>query len=73
MKWKQTNIANKLGSSHCGAAETNATSISEVAGSIPALRSGLRIQCCHELWCRSQKWLQSHIAVAVGVNQQLQL
>ena len=31
----------------------------------PALLSGLRIQCCHELWCRSQMWLGSHIAVAV--------
>ena len=27
--------------------------------------SGLRIQCCHELWCRSQTWLRSSIAVAV--------
>ena len=30
-----------------------------------ALFSGLRIPCCHELWCRSQMWLRSHIAVAV--------
>ena len=27
--------------------------------------SGLRIWCCRELWCRSQTWLGSHIAVAV--------
>ena len=26
--------------------------------------SGLRTQCCHELWCRSQTWLGCHIAVA---------
>ena len=28
--------------------------------------SGLRIWCCHELWCRSKTWLLSCIAVAVG-------
>ena len=27
--------------------------------------SGLRIRHCHELWCRSQMWLGSGIAVAV--------
>ena len=27
--------------------------------------SGLRIWRCRELWCRSQTWLRSHIAVAV--------
>ena len=27
--------------------------------------SGLRIRRCHELWCRSQTWLRSSIAVAV--------
>ena len=27
--------------------------------------SGLRIWCCHELWCRLQKWFGSHVAVAV--------
>ena len=30
-----------------------------------ALFSELRIQHCHELWCRSQLWLRSGIAVAV--------
>ena len=30
-----------------------------------ALLSGLRIQHCCELWCRSQMWLRSGIAVAV--------
>ena len=29
--------------------------------------SGLRIQCCHELWYRSQTWLGSGIAVAVAL------
>ena len=31
-----------------------------------ALLSGLRIWCCRELWCRSQTWLGSDIAVAVS-------
>ena len=31
-----------------------------------ALLSGLRIQCCRELWCRSQMLLRSHTAVAVA-------
>ena len=31
-----------------------------------ALLSGLRIQCCCELWCRSQIRLGSGIAVAVA-------
>ena len=30
-----------------------------------ALLSGLRIWCCHELWCRSQMHLGSGIAMAV--------
>ena len=45
-------------SSHCGAAETNLTSIHENAGS----GSGN----CHEWWCRLQMWLRSHIAAAVA-------
>ena len=32
-----------------------------------ALLSGLRIWLCHELWCRSQVWPGSHVAVAVTV------
>ena len=31
-----------------------------------ALFSGLRIQCCCELWCRSQMRLRSGVAVAVA-------
>ena len=30
-----------------------------------ALLSGLKIRCCPELWCRSQMWLGSGVAVAV--------
>ena len=33
----------------------------------PALLSGLRIRHCCELWCRSQTWLRSCVAVAVAV------
>ena len=32
----------------------------------PALLSGLRIQCCHKLWHRSQSWLRFHVAVATA-------
>ena len=32
-----------------------------------ALLSGLRIWHCHELWCRSQTWLGSHVAVVVAL------
>ena len=35
--------------------------------------SGLRIRYCRKLWCRSQMWLRSGIAVAVLLGQQLQL
>ena len=31
-----------------------------------ALLGGLRIQCCHEMWCRLAKWLGSSVAVACG-------
>ena len=33
--------------------------------SLPLL-SGLRIQCCHKLWCRSQMRLGSRVAVALA-------
>ena len=32
-----------------------------------ALLRGLRIQCCHELWCRLQRRLRSGMAVVVAV------
>ena len=35
--------------------------------------SGLRIQCCRELWCSLQKWLRFRVAVAVAVAGSLQL
>ena len=41
----------------------NMTSIQEDAGLTPGI-SGLRVQQCHELWCRSQMSLGSHVALA---------
>ena len=57
----------RWGSSHCGSGVTNLTSIHKDTGSIPGLIqvSGLRIQHCRELWCRSQRQLRSWVAVAV--------
>ena len=43
---------------------TNPTGNHEVVGSISGL-SGLKIQHCCELWCRSQPQLGSHVAVAM--------
>jgi len=44
---------------------TNPTRTHEVVGLIPgALLSGLRIQHCRELWCRSQSRFRSCVAVA---------
>ena len=44
---------------------TNPTSSHEVAGLIPGLLSGLRIQRCRELWYKSQTWLRSGVAMVV--------
>ena len=49
--------------SHRGAPETNVTKNHEVAGSIPALLTGLRIRHGRELWCRSQTQRESGVAV----------
>ena len=51
------------GSSHCDTAEMNLTSIHEHAGLIRGLAQCIRIWHCRELWCRSQTWLRSLIAV----------
>ena len=45
---------------------TNPTRNHEVWVRSLALLSGLRIQRCHELWCRSQTWLGSRVAVALA-------
>ena len=44
--------------------ETNLPKNHEVAVQSLPLLSGLSILCCCELWCRSQTWLRSVIAVA---------
>ena len=53
-------------SSHHGSVEMILTSIHKDVGcpSLALLRY-LRIQCCHELWCRSKMQLGSCIALAV--------
>ena len=49
-----------------GSVVTNPSSIHEDAVQSLGSISGLRIRHCHELGCRSQTWLRSCIAVAVG-------
>ena len=49
-------------SSRHGAPETKPTSNHEVVCSIPGLTQWVKDLNCHELWCRSQTWLRSHIA-----------
>ena len=44
---------------------TNLTRIHRMQVQSLASLSGLRIHCYRELWCRSQKWIGSHIAVAM--------
>ena len=56
----------QLGSSRCGTAEMNLTSILEDMGSIPGLTQRVKDLHCHELWCKSQMRLRSHVAVAVA-------
>ena len=41
----------------------NLTNVHEDVASL----GGFRIRRCCELWCRSQMWLRSHVAVAVVV------
>ena len=42
----------------------NPTSIHDDEGSIPVSLSGLRIQCCLELRCRSKTYIQHCINIA---------
>ena len=44
----------RKGSSHCGTADTNQTSIHEIVGSIPGLDQWVRETALHELWYKSQ-------------------
>ena len=53
---------------HCRSSHqwlTNLTRNHEVAGLIPGLLSELRIQRCHERWCRLQTGLRARIFVAL--------
>ena len=55
-----------IGSSLCGSAVTNPTSIYEDVGSIPGLTQWVKDQDCYELWSRLQTRLRSCVAVAVA-------
>ena len=37
----------------------------EIVGSIPGLAQWVKDLHCHELWCGSQMWLGSRVAVSV--------
>ena len=43
----------------------NPTSIQKDVGLTPSSLNGLRIQCCCEVWCRSQMLFGSGVAVVV--------
>ena len=55
----------KRGSSCCVSVGYKLVSMRMRFWSLASL-SGWRIWCCQELWCRSQKWPTSHVAVAVA-------
>ena len=63
-KWGVSNI--QKWSSHQGSVVTNPTRIHEDADLIPGLAQWVKGPECHELWCRLQTWLGSHIVVAVA-------
>ena len=57
LKTERIGVSRGLGTRH---------SVREDVGSIPGLLSRLGIQCCYELWCRSQMQFRSCVAVAVA-------
>ena len=54
------------GSSRPGAAEMSPTRNMRLRVQSPASLSVLRIRRCYELWCKSQTWFGSRVAMAVA-------
>ena len=64
---RKRNSLNYYWQSSChGSAEMNLISIHEDTVRSLALLSGLKIWRCHELWCKSQTWPASGVAVATA-------
>ena len=68
--WKGRNQNVCCGSSHHGSVvnESNQEPCMRLRVRSLASLSGLRIRRCRELWCRSQTWLGSGLAVAGGYS-----
>ena len=64
-----SSLEKSVWSSHRGAAEMNSFRLGTMRFQVRSLTSftGSSIRCCPELWCSSQAWLGSDVAVAVAV------
>ena len=64
---RKVQIKTIVRSSRRGKAEMNPTRNHEVTGSIPRLTQWVKDPGYRELWCGSQMWLGSSVAVAVAL------